>query len=100
VVSEQPALDHDLAAPATPRFAYVALGRGNHVAAVSVSDRSVADYTLVGKRPWNVVLTRDEKTLYVCNGLSDDLSVADTATMRVSRFVSVGRVPHTVVVDD
>ena len=63
-------------------------------------DRKVTGYTLVGKRAWNVVLTRDEKTLYVCNGLSDDLSVVDTATLKVSRSVPVGRVPYMAIVDD
>jgi YVTN family beta-propeller protein len=70
------------------------------VAVISVPDRKVTGYTLVGKRAWNVVLTRDEKTLYVCNGLSDDLSVVDTATLKVSRSVPVGRVPYMAVVDD
>ena len=57
-------------------------------------------FALVGKRPWNVLLSRDEKTLYVCNGLSDDLSVVDTATLKVPRSVPVGRVPYMAVVDD
>ena len=70
--------------------AYVGLGRANHVAVISVPDRKVTGYTLVGKRAWNVVLTRDEKTLYVCNGLSDDLSVVDTATLKVEP-VGAGR---------
>ena len=63
-------------------------------------DRKVIGFTLVGKRAWNVVLTRDEKTLYVCNGLSDDLSVVDTTTMKVTRSVPVARVPYMAVVDD
>jgi PQQ-dependent catabolism-associated beta-propeller protein len=82
------------------KLAYVGLGRANHVAVVSVPDRKVLGYTLVGKRAWNVVLTRDEKTLYVCNGLSDDLSVVDTVTMKTSKSVPVGRVPYMAVVDD
>jgi YVTN family beta-propeller protein len=82
------------------KLAYIALGRANHVAVVSVPDRKVIGYTLVGKRPWNVALTRDEKTLYVCNGLSDDLSAVDTASLKVSRSVPVGRVPYMAVIDD
>jgi PQQ-dependent catabolism-associated beta-propeller protein len=80
--------------------AFVGLGRANHVAAISVPDRRILGYALVGRRAWNVTLSRDERTLYVCNGLSDDLSVVDTATLRATRSVPVGRVPYMAVVDD
>ena len=46
------------------------------------------------------MLARDEKTLYVCNGLSDDLSVVDAVTLKVPRSVPVGRVPYMAVIDD
>ena len=36
------------------------------------------DYILVGRRPWGLRLTKDERKLYVANGLSDDLSIIDT----------------------
>jgi len=45
-------------------------------------------------------LGRDGSRLFVANGLSDDVTVIDTATARALRTVPVGRVPHTVVVDD
>ena len=40
------------------------------------------------------------KTLYVTNGLSDDLSIVDIGARKVERSVVVGREPHTVRVDD
>ncbi|UCC57471.1 MAG: hypothetical protein JSU75_05485, partial [Gammaproteobacteria bacterium] len=49
---------------------------------------------------WGVTLSRDEKTMYVTNGKSDDLSIIDTGSLKVKRSVPVGRVPYTVVVDD
>jgi len=55
---------------------------------------------LVGSRAWGVALSRDEKTLYVANGLSDDLSIVDMESRKAIRVVPVGRVPHTVLVDD
>ena len=58
------------------------------------------DYVLVGSRAWGVGLSPDEKTLYVANGLSDDITVIDTDTRRVTKSVPVGRVPHSVLVDD
>ncbi|MGB5496206.1 MAG: PQQ-dependent catabolism-associated beta-propeller protein, partial [Sedimenticolaceae bacterium] len=60
--------------------AYVALGRANHVAVVDVPARKVIDYILVGRRAWGLALSADEKTLYVANGLSDDVTIVDTQT--------------------
>jgi PQQ-dependent catabolism-associated beta-propeller protein len=82
------------------RTAYVGLGRANHVAVVDVAARQVKGYVLVGRRAWGLALSRDGQRLYVANGLSDDMSVVDTASMKATRTLKVGRVPHTVVVDD
>jgi PQQ-dependent catabolism-associated beta-propeller protein len=82
------------------RTAYVGLGRANHVAAVDVATRRVKGYVLVGKRAWGLAVSRDGKRLYVANGLSDDLTIVDTASLKAIRTLKVGRVPHTVVIDD
>jgi PQQ-dependent catabolism-associated beta-propeller protein len=78
----------------------VALGRANHLAFVDSATKKVEDYVLVGSRAWGVALSPDEKTLYVANGLSDDLSIVDMANRKAIRAVPVGRVPHSVLVDD
>jgi YVTN family beta-propeller protein len=78
----------------------VTLGRANHVAFVDTASRKINDYVLVGNRPWGVALSPDEKMLYVANGLSDDLSVVDMETHKAVRAIPVGRVPHSVLVDD
>jgi PQQ-dependent catabolism-associated beta-propeller protein len=78
----------------------VALGRANHLAFVDTATKKVEDYVLVGSRAWGVALSPDEKTLYVANGLSDDLSIVDMASRKAIRAVPVGRVPHSVLVDD
>jgi PQQ-dependent catabolism-associated beta-propeller protein len=80
------------------RRAFVALGRANHVAFVDVATRKVTDLVLVGKRAWSVALDKAEKTLYVVNGLSDDLTIVDVPAAKALKTVRVGRVPHTVVV--
>jgi PQQ-dependent catabolism-associated beta-propeller protein len=80
--------------------AIIALGRANHVAFVDPISRKVKSFVLVGSRAWGVALSPDESTLYVANGLSDDLSIVDTTTRKAFRTVSVGRVPHSVLVDD
>ena len=82
------------------KTAYVGLGRANHVAVVDVASRQVKGYVLVGKRAWGLGLTRDGKRLYVANGLSDDLTIVDTDSMKALKTLKVGRVPHSVVVDD
>ena len=53
---------------------------------------------LVGKRAWSVALDKAEKTLYVVNGLSDDLTHRRRGRAKALKTVKVGRVPHTVVV--
>ncbi|HEY0825727.1 MAG TPA: PQQ-dependent catabolism-associated beta-propeller protein [Ramlibacter sp.] len=80
--------------------AYVGLGRANHVAVVDVASRQVKGYVLVGRRAWGLGLSRDGRRLYVANGLSDDLTIVDTRAMKAVKTLAVGRVPHSVVVDD
>jgi PQQ-dependent catabolism-associated beta-propeller protein len=82
------------------KTAIVALGRANHVAVVDTATKKIKDYILVGSRAWGVALSRDEKTLYVANGLSDDVSIVDLHSRRSIRTVPVGRVPHSIVIDD
>ena len=82
------------------KTAIVALGRANHVAFVDTATREAEDYVLVGSRAWGVALSPVEKTLYVANGLSDDLSIVDMESRKAIRAVPVGRVPHSVLVDE
>jgi PQQ-dependent catabolism-associated beta-propeller protein len=78
----------------------ISLGRANHVAFVDVKSREVLSYALVGSRAWDVALSRDEATAYVANGLSDDITVIDMATMTPLQSLPVGRTPHSIRVDD
>lgn len=78
----------------------VSLGRANHVAIVDAKTFDVLEYVLVGSRAWDVALTADEKTAYVANGLSDDITVIDMTTMTPVQSLPVGRTPHSIRVDD
>ena len=78
----------------------ITLGRANHVAIIDAKSREVLQYVLVGSRAWDVDLTSDEKTAYVANGLSDDITVIDMATMTPVLSLRVGRTPHSIRVDD
>lgn len=82
------------------KTAVVALGRANHVAFVNAQTGEVGDYVLVGKRAWNMTFNRDESLLFVANGLSDDMTIIDMKTRKAVRSVPIGRVPHTVLIDD
>ena len=79
---------------------WVGLGHANHVAEVDVASRQVKQLVLAGQRAWGVDLSPDGKTLYVVNGLSDDMTLIDVsgAKARPMRTVPVGRVPHSVLV--
>lgn len=78
----------------------LSLGRANHIAIIDAHSKDVLKYVLVGKRAWSVDLSSDEKTAYVANGLSDDVTLVDMASMNPVKSVPVGRVPHSVVIDD
>jgi YVTN family beta-propeller protein len=82
------------------RTMYVGLGRANHVAFVDVAARRTTQLVLVGKRAWGLAQNRDGSRLFVVNGLSDDMTVVDTASAKALKTLAVGRVPHTVVIDD
>ena len=76
------------------------LGHAAHVAVVDVPTRRITGYILVGKRPWGITLTRDERTLYVANGLGDDVTIIDVRSRKALQSVPVGRVPWGVIIDD
>ena len=82
------------------KTAYIGLGKANHVAAVDVASRAIRGYVLVGKRAWGLTTSKNGQTLYVLNGLSDDMTLVDTASLKALKTVKVGRVPHSVVIDD
>ena len=78
----------------------ISLGRANHVAVIDAHSKDILAYVLVGRRAWSVALSRDEKTAVVANGLSDDITLINMDTYRPIRSIPVGRVPHTVIIDD
>lgn len=82
------------------RTVWASLGRANHVAEIDAATRQVRRTVLVGKRAWGLALNKSGAMLYVANGLSDDLSLVDTAAGKTLRSVSAGRVPHSVLVQE
>jgi YVTN family beta-propeller protein len=80
------------------KTAWVGLGKANHVAEIDVATHKVNRTVLVGKRAWGLGMNADGSRLYVANGLSDDLSIVDTAAGKALKTVPAGRVPHSVLV--
>ena len=72
---------------------FVALGPSKHVAVVNGETFEVEDYLLVGRRVWHLEITPDEKYLFTTNGLSNDVTVVDIASMKPVKSIPVGEQP-------
>ena len=62
---------------------FVALGPANRVAVINGETHEVQKYLLVGQRVWQMAFTPDEKYLLTTNGVSNDVSVIDMASLKV-----------------
>lgn len=80
------------------RWAFVALGPADHVAAVDAKTFEVKKYILTGKRVWQMDLTPEEDRLWVTNGVSGDITEIDVAALAATRTVKVGRYPWGVAI--
>ena len=58
----------------------------------------VKDYILVGQWPWHLELSPDHSKLYVANGLTNDMTIIDVASLKAEKSVPVGRLPWGVAV--
>ncbi len=78
---------------------YASTGRGGKIVVLDVSGapKQVGEVK-VGARPWGFALTADGKFLYTANGPSNDVSVVDTATLKVIKTIPVGSSPWGVAV--
>ena len=47
----------------------------------------------VGQRPWGIALTPDGRKLYTANGISNDVTVIDTASNKVIATIKAGDGP-------
>ncbi|MEA3094916.1 MAG: hypothetical protein QOJ04_6258, partial [Caballeronia sp.] len=63
---------------------FVALGPANRVAVIDGITHKVTRYLLVGQRVWHIAFTPDEKYLLCTNGLTNDISIIDVASLKVT----------------
>ena len=59
---------------------------------------AVKKFLLVGQRVWHGAFSPDQGTLYVANGISNDMSVIDVHALEVTQSVPVGQSPWGIVV--
>ena len=78
--------------------AFVALGPANRVAVINAETFEVEDYLLVGQRVWQLAFTPDEALLISTNGVSNDISMIDVASLKVLKSIQVGQLPWGVAV--
>jgi len=50
-------------------------------------------YIILGQRPWHLAMHPDGKKLYVANGLTNDMTIIDVASLKPIKSVPVGRLP-------
>lgn len=77
---------------------FVALGPANRVAVVDGTAHQTKKYLLVGHRVWHMAFIPDEKYLLATNGLSNDVSVIDVASLKVIKSIQVGEQPWGIAV--
>lgn len=80
------------------RYAFVALGPGNHVAVVNRHNYTVEKYLPVGKRVWQLAFNQQQTKLLSTNGVSGDISVIDVKKLEVIKTIKVGRFPWGVAI--
>jgi YVTN family beta-propeller protein len=63
------------------------------VAVIDGVTHQIIKYLLVGQRVWHMAFTPDEKYLLTTNGVSNDVSVIDVASLKVLNTIQVGQLP-------
>jgi len=87
-----------IALSADQRRAFIALGRGDHVAEVVADTGEIARYYAVGHRNWGIALSPDGTHAYAASGLSGDLTVIDLRAHRPVATIRTGGKPWGVAV--
>lgn len=77
---------------------YVSTGRGNTIAVVDLSRRTVLTHIPVGERVWGIALAPDGRTLFTANGASNNVSVVAVQSRRELQRIPVGDGPWGVVI--
>ena len=74
------------------------LGAANRVAVVDTATYEVKDTSSSASAPGTCSLNPDGSKLYVVNGLTNDMTVVDAATLKPEKSVPVGRLPWGIVI--
>jgi YVTN family beta-propeller protein len=77
---------------------YLTNGGDANVMVIDTATDKVVATIPVGRRPWNMALTRDGAKLYVANGRSNSVSVIDTVKNTRIKDIPVGDTPWGVTI--
>jgi YVTN family beta-propeller protein len=73
---------------------FLSTGRGGTVAVIDLLPKpKLVTEIAVGARPWGIALSKDGSRLYTANGPSNDVSIVDTATLKVVKKIPAGKSP-------
>lgn len=79
---------------------YLTTGRAAKVVIMDAQTLAIKSTADVGKRVWGAVLSRDGSMLYTANGVSNTVSMVDTAASKSIMEIEVGRGPWGLALDD
>ena len=69
----------------------VSTGSSNMIAALNANTLEAPGSVKVDRRVWGMALMRDGSRLYTCDGVSNTVSVVDSASLTVAARIEVGK---------
>ena len=78
---------------------FVVCHNTNSVQMVDPQGRRVLGEITVGRRPYDITLSPDDRQAYVSNSWDDTISVIDVGAFKVIDTISAGADPHGVILD-
>lgn len=86
-----------LALSSNGQLLYVSAGKEDgHIYTINTVERQIVADLLVGHSPERIVLSKDEKSLFVANRFSNNISVIDLAQNKIVRNIPVVREPRSI----
>ncbi len=74
--------------------AYVSNEKGNTVSVIDLDKMAVTATVPVGERPRGIIMSGDNKQVYICTSDADHIEVLDTDTLQVTRTLNSGPDPE------
>jgi YVTN family beta-propeller protein len=85
------ALALTMASQAFAYTAYVSNEKGNTVSVIDLDKMEVTATVPVGERPRGIIMSGDNKQVYICTSDADHIEVLDTETLKVTKTLRAVR---------